>query len=304
MGVDRRGEVVVVFGATGGLGLGLSRVFGRDGATLVLVDIDEVALGKAVESLRAMGISVSSMVADVSQEDEVVAVRDGVLSNHLKIDVVCNTVGVSSHDAKPIWEKSNLDWRWHLDVNLWGVINVLNVFIPTLIANDSGHLINTASSITFSSRGGYAPYDACKHAVLSLSETLHHDLKSINSNVKISLLIPGAIRSKMADSERARQRIYGDPITSDIQREDMSQYLERFGADPEVLAGILDPQIAEGKFYIFGRSEDKEYAELHLGEILEGELGSSTFARRAGPGAQSRKVNQALGDGDTSIDSK
>lgn len=283
--IDRSGQVAVVLGGSGGLGLGLARRFGDDGAQVVLADISALALDAATQQLAAEGLEVLAVQTDIGIAEEVDTLAQTTLEKYGRVDVVCNAVGVSGHEQRPIWEMTERDWSWHFDVNVWGVLNVIRTFAPVLVAVDRGHIINTASSITFSSRGGYAPYDSSKHAVISLCESLHHDLTTLGSAVKASVLIPGAIRSKMYESELNRQAQYGKGATTGEQRAVMQAYLEEYGADPDVLAEILDAQLAEGKFYVFGRAEDIHYAELRLAEVQSGFLGSSSFLRVSGPGS-------------------
>ena len=284
-GVDRRGQVAVVLGAANGLGLGLARRFGLDGARLVLADIAAPALSAVQEEMLAAGMDVVACQTDISDASQVDALVRLALEHHGRIDLVCNAVGVSGHDQHRIWELPEEDWRWVFDVNVWGVLNVIRSFTSVLIDAGRGHIVNTASSITFSSRGGYAPYDASKHAVLSLCETLAHELAAMGSSVRSSVLIPGAIRSRLYDSELNRQPQYGQGVTTEEQREDMRVYLEQHGADPDMLAEIVDSQIAEGRFYVFGRAEDLAYAEAKLDEVRAGFLRATNFRRRSGPGS-------------------
>lgn len=283
--INRSGQVAVVLGGSGGLGLGMARRFGIDGAKVVLADIDLTSLEAARGLLFADGFDVLAVQTDISIATEVARLVELTLRKYGQVDVACNAVGVSGHEQKRIWEMTERDWRWHFDVNVWGVIHVIQSFAPVMVAAGSGHIINSASSVTFSSRSGYAHYDASKHAVISLCESLHHDLKTISSGVKSSVLIPGAIRSQMYRSEAKRQEHYGKGATTDNQRAVMQAYLDDFGADPDVLAEILDVQLDAGKFYVFGRPEDIHYAELRLAEIKNGFLGSSSFLRVAGPGS-------------------
>lgn len=281
------GESVVIFGAASGLGLGLARGFARRGRRLVLSDLPTRRLEASEAILRDAGADVLSLAADVSDPSQVEDVAKAALRQLQHIDQVINAVGVSSHDATPVWEKGIDDWRWVLDVNFWGALHITRAFIPILLRQEMGQLVHTASSITFASRAGYGPYDASKHAVLSLCQTLFHDLAASRSDVSVSLMIPGAIRSNMADSETARPQRYGEPVTPPERLATMREYIEKLGADPDLLAEILIPQIDGGDFYVFGREEDRGYIQSQVLEVESGRLAPSVFRQVAGPGSLS-----------------
>ena len=125
------------------------------------------------------------MKVDVSKEADVEKFSRQIGRPYL----VCNNAGVSPLGA--VWENSVGDWQWILGVNLWGVIHGVRAFAPRLIAQNEGHIVNTASVAGLISPPGSGAYNVTKHAVVALSETLHHDLRERNSNVGVSVLCPG-----------------------------------------------------------------------------------------------------------------
>ena len=118
--------------------------------------------------------------------------------------LVCNNAGVSPLGA--VWENSVGDWQWILGVNLWGVIHGVRAFAPRLIAQNEGHIVNTASVAGLISPPGSGAYNVTKHAVVALSESLHHDLRERNSNVGVSVLCPAYVPTGISNSERNRPK--------------------------------------------------------------------------------------------------
>ena len=116
--------------------------------------------------------------------------------------MVCNNAGVSPLGA--VWENTRADWQWILGVNLWGVIHGVRAFAPHLIAQNEGHIVNTASVSGLISPPGSGAYNVTKHAVVALSESLHHDLRERNSQVGVSVLCPAYVPTGIVDSERSR----------------------------------------------------------------------------------------------------
>src|SRR5580700_10121965 len=143
------GRVAVVTGAASGIGFGLAERFAAEGMHVVLADVEERALAKATATLAESGASVLPAVTDVAD---------------------LSAVG-------PLWECPPGEWDWVLGVNLNGVMNGVRAFMPVLLSQDAGHLVNT-SSIFGAFAGTLGPYGVSKHAVAALTETLYFNLKS------------------------------------------------------------------------------------------------------------------------------
>ena len=198
-----RDRIAVITGAASGLGRALADRFAREGVKLVLADIDERALATATAELKAQGVPVIGHRTDVSNGDEVERLATAALAAFGAVHIVCNNAGVAPLGA--VWENAEADWRWALGVNLWGVIHGVRVFTPILLRQrDEGHIVNTASVAGLISPPGMGVYSVTKHAVVALSETLHHDLAGETGKVKCSVVCPAFFPSGIADSERAR----------------------------------------------------------------------------------------------------
>jgi len=280
----RSGQVAVILGASGGLGRGLANRFAAEGAAIVVSDIDEQALVDTKRQLTEGGADVLAICTDIAKPDEVDELARIAIDTFGRLDLVCNTVGVVV-SQNTTWELPLEDWLWQMDVNFWGAIHVVRSFTPILIGQGYGHVANTASTVALTSVSGSAAYVASKHAVVSLCESLQQDLRAAGSSVKVSVIIPGAIRSRIYDSARNRQSEYGESRVSEAQRGESRQYLDEYGADPDVLAEIVLRQLDEGRFYVYGRESDIVYAEQHLVGLQQGVLPVPSFARTPGPGS-------------------
>ena len=198
-----RGRVAVVTGAASGIGLGLAERFAAEGMHVVMADVEEPALAKAAAELAGAGASVLPVVTDVSDRAAVDALRDAALSAFGAVHVVCNNAGVGGPHG-PLWECPPGEWDWVLGVNLEGVMNGVRTFMPVLLEQDAGHLVNT-SSIFGVFAGTLGPYGVSKHAVAALTETLHFNLRSLGvTHVGVSVLCPGAVRTNFGTSARNR----------------------------------------------------------------------------------------------------
>src|SRR5664280_1894955 len=142
--------------------------------------------GDAARTLAATGAEVLAVVTDVSDGSSVEALRDRTLERFGAVHLVHNNAGVEV--GGPLWAVSESQWRWILGVNLWGVIHGIRVFVPLLLKQAAGHVVNTASLAGLSSPALMGPYNATKHGVVTISETLYRDLQLKGSPVGVSVL--------------------------------------------------------------------------------------------------------------------
>ena len=148
---------------------------------VAIADIEQQSLDPVVAELKALGVNALGVRTDVSKPGEVDALAGRVVAELGGVHVVCNNAGVSPLGLA--WENSLADWQWMLGVNLWGVIHGVRAFTPLLLAQDEGHIVNTASVAGLISPPNSAMYNVTKHAVVALTETLYHDLGERKSKV-------------------------------------------------------------------------------------------------------------------------
>jgi len=195
------GKVAVVTGGASGIGLAMAERFGAEGMAIVLADIEQTALEGAAKSLRDAGIDVLAVPTDVTDPDAVDALERAARDRFGAYHVVCNNAGVVGHFGRT-WETSLADWKWVLDVNVWGVIHGIRTFVPALIAQGEGHVVNTASLAGWVAPPAMGPYAASKHAVLAISDALRAELEASGAHVGVSAVCPGMINTKITSSER------------------------------------------------------------------------------------------------------
>jgi NAD(P)-dependent dehydrogenase (short-subunit alcohol dehydrogenase family) len=186
-----QGKTAAITGAASGLGRAMALAFANEGMKLALADVDE----KGLEETARLAKGGSCTRVDVSKAADV----DAFAASLGEVHVVCNNAGVSP--VGPLWENTTNDWQWALGVNLWGVIHGVRAFVPRLIAQGEGHVVNTASVAGLISPPGMGAYCVSKHAVVTLSEALHHDLRERGSRVGVSVLCPAYVPTGIADSK-------------------------------------------------------------------------------------------------------
>ena len=168
------GRVAVVTGGGGGLGRAMGERFAAEGMKVVLADVRAEPLDATVAELRARGLEVRGVVADVSQWDSVETLRDRALDAYGAVHLLCNNAGIGVGAEGRVWEHEINDWRWAIGVNLYGVIHGINAFVPHMLEHgEPGHVVNTSSG-----NGGITPilgtpeYSVTKGAVVTLTEVL------------------------------------------------------------------------------------------------------------------------------------
>ncbi|MET7842574.1 SDR family NAD(P)-dependent oxidoreductase [Streptomyces sp. NPDC005356] len=266
-------EVAVVTGAASGLGFGLVSSLVARGLSVVIADIDGDALVSAEKRLRAEGADVLAVRTDVTKSESVLELSAHTLDRFGRVDVVCLNAGVSLRGRA--WELSVADWRWVYDVNVFGVVHGIQAFVPALLEAGAGHVLITASNSATTTLPSLAPYVSSKHAVVAVAESLQHDLREVGSGVNVSVVLPGAIRSGMADAVRHRPADYGSvsvPVPEDLTRASRA-YLARFGADPRAMADdVLQRALDERRFCIFTDPADAAMLVDHAGALSDGGL--------------------------------
>jgi NAD(P)-dependent dehydrogenase (short-subunit alcohol dehydrogenase family) len=263
---ELRDRVGVVTGAASGIGRALARRFAAEGMKVVLADVERPALEKAAAELDASGGRAIAVPTDVSKPEQVDALARRALDAFGAVHVLCNNAGVFT--AGPIWEQTLGDWKWVIDVNLWGVIHGIRTFVPILLAQGGeAHIVNTASVAGLVSPRGLGPYNVTKHGVVTLSETLHYELRAAGSQIGVSVLCPGAIRTNIADAERNRPAELARGPSAGANAA-LRAGLEA-GMDPAQVAEIVLRGIREERFYLLTHPELKAGVERRLRDILE-----------------------------------
>lgn len=198
------GQVAVVTGGGAGIGLALGQELARRGLSLVLADIHEESLMEASGKIQASGVDVLSVRTDVTDPAAVDALAARTLERFGRVDLLCNNAGTVGKNL-PAWEFERVEWEWILAVDFWGVLHGISAFVPHMVEQRSGHVLNVSSMAGISTVPLNGPYNVAKHAVIALSDTLAADLKSLEVPVGVTVLCPGpTVTRLMLDGPRPR----------------------------------------------------------------------------------------------------
>lgn len=269
---DLEGRVAVVTGGGTGLGRALGERLATEGMRVVLADIRSDVLDGTVGELRANGLEITGVQTDVANWESVLALRDRAVDAYGPVHLVCNNAGIGAGAEGRVWEHERNDWRWALDVNLWGVIYGINAFVPALLEHgEPGHVVNTSSG-----NGGIAPlmatpqYSVTKAAVVTLTEVLYAQLLDAGAQVGASVLFPGPhmLRTGLFESWRSRP----PELANERPRKALPVTLEEYealmrGAGKQVeytpveeVAGRVVDAVRTGRFWILppdARTDDR-----------------------------------------------
>ena len=276
-----RGKVAVVTGGGGGIGKALCERFAREGMKIVAADLDKAALDAAVEDLRAQSLDVTGVPVDVTKRESVEALRDAAVDAYGAVHVVCNNAGVANTAFGNVWEHENVDWRWSLEVHLFGVINGCATFVPWLLEHgDESWIVNTVSG-----NGGVvpipesAPYALAKGSIVTYTECLWAQLRTMGARIGVSLLFPSGYTPGLLKtgiwSERYRPPEFAKSKPAP-PRGGLDGYVERMRAAGhevrftplEEVADQVASGIVEERFWMLAPSEHTDRQILARAESM------------------------------------
>jgi NAD(P)-dependent dehydrogenase (short-subunit alcohol dehydrogenase family) len=249
------GKVAVVTGGASGIGFGMAQAFAGEGMKIVLADIEADPLAEAAITLRDGGAEVLDVVTDVSDEGQVLDLATSAYSHFGTAHVVCNNAGVTGPGGL-LWEIGQSGWDWTFGVNFWGVMHGIRAFVPRFVEQGEGHVVNTASVAGLKALPFAGPYTATKHAVVGISEDLALELLMLGAPVKVSVLCPGFIKTRLVESERNWPKDLGDP--PNIEESIVGAALKGLvdgGTDPAELGRRVVDAVKADQFFILSDPE-------------------------------------------------
>ncbi len=288
------GNTAVITGAGSGLGLELARQAARHGLRLVLADVQQDALARCSEELRAAGCDVLAQRVDVSSAADMQALADAAFARFGAPNLVFNNAGVAFSGLT--WEASQADWEWVLGVNLWGVIHGVRLFTPMMLEaarrdpSWRGRIVNTASMAGLVTPPNLGLYNVSKHAVVALSETLYHDLSLVTDQVRASVLCPYFFPTGIHQSRRNRADAPAPSLTA-------SQRVGQAMFDSAVTGGQLGAAevaqmafeaMAKDRFHIFSHPGRLQSVADRVHALVAGRNPPDPFAARPEVGARLR----------------
>ena len=272
---DLQGKVAVITGGASGIGKAVAQRAATEGMRIVVADIEEGPLKDAENELTNRGAEAIGVVTDVSDAASVRSLRDAALDRFGSVHLVHNNAGVGL--GGPIWDVTEEDWRWILGVNLWGVIHGVATFVPLLIEQGEGHVVNTASIAGLTTAAFLGPYNATKQAVVAISETLFKDLQALEAPIGVSVLCPGFVQTRIAQSDRNRPAWAPDRAVGGVAelRAAVQQMVDS-GIPTEAVADRVIDAVRTNTFYILTHPELTAGLATRFEDILEGRPPSPT----------------------------
>ena len=280
-------KVAVITGAASGLGRELAIAGAGLGLQLVLADVQIDALHSLKAELSEKGAQVIIQRCDVSNPDDVKALADAAIDKFGVVNLLFNNAGVATGGF--IWENSLADWEWVLGVNLWGVIHGIHTFTPLMLEfarrdnNYEGHIINTASVAGFLNSPTMGIYNVSKHAVVSISESLFHDLQLIKKAVSCSVLCPFFLPTAIGQSEQHRPQelvnASDSTISQRLSRLLTDKALDAASTTPKRVAMLTFEAIRQNRFYIYSDLTPMPDVKTRMEDILQERNPSDPYAR-------------------------
>jgi NAD(P)-dependent dehydrogenase (short-subunit alcohol dehydrogenase family) len=264
-----KGKVGVVTGAGSGIGLALATALANEGLSIVLADVQKDALDEATERISALGVDTMSRVVDVSKDAEVQALAAAAVERFGAVHIVCNNAGVAGRSDP--WGGPLSSWEWVMGVNFWGVVHGIRAFLPLIAAAGGGHIVNTASIAGL--YPGFSPaYDASKHGVVAISESLYNTLQLSPVPIGVSCLCPGWVHTKILDADRNWPAELGALPDLDPMGAVFRKYVETAideGMPPAAVADRVVDAVKAGRFWVFPHLDFLEVAVERFHQIAE-----------------------------------
>jgi len=298
-----KGRTAVITGAASGFGLEASLIAAREGLLVVMADVQANALERAAAEISALGAQVLPFRLDVSKAAEVEALGRATLERFGAPHLLFNNAGVGAGGL--IWETSLADWEWVLGVNLMGVAHGIRVFTPLMLAAAAGdpgyegHIVNTASMAGLQNMPNMGVYNVSKHAVVSMSETLHHDLALVTDRIAASVLCPYFIPTGIARSHRNRPTEMPPAVHATRSQRVAEAMVDKAVSSGKVsaaqVAQLVFDAIAARRFYIYSHPQALATVQTRLEDVVQARNPTDPFVGKPEIGA---RLRDALRGGD------
>jgi NAD(P)-dependent dehydrogenase (short-subunit alcohol dehydrogenase family) len=263
---DLRGKVAVITGGASGIGLATAKRLAREGMRLVLADIEQPALDRALEEVRALGAEALGALTDVGDREQVERLAEKTFESFGTSHLLFNNAGVAIAGGAETMRHE--DWEWVIRVNLWGVIHGVESFVPRMVQQgEGGHIVNTSSFAGLVPNQGAIIYCTTKYAVVGLSEVLHRDLSQYG--IGVSVFCPMLVDTNIFSSARNRSpELGGGQAVPDATKEKVS---ERPLVGGTITSEEAAEQVLEGirkrKLYIFTHEATRQYVQRRFARI-------------------------------------
>ena len=281
------GRVAVVTGAGSGMGKAFAARFAAEGMRIVAADIQQDALDRTVQELTAGGTEAIGVRTDVSDPAAVQRLADVTADRFGPVHLLCNNAGVEGYLDGPIWEATDKDWSWTVDVNFWSVVHGIRAFLPGMLAHGQpAHVVNTCSMTSVVAASNM--YGITKQAVLALTEVLAADLRARGADIGVTALCPGIIATNLFQGSRNRpDELRNSDETPGARegaelRERMHETLSA-GMPPTEVADLLVDAVRRNAPYLLTDHDWDHLVQARSEAILGGAVGGPA---RPLPGAR------------------
>jgi NAD(P)-dependent dehydrogenase (short-subunit alcohol dehydrogenase family) len=259
----RAGKIAVVTAAASGMGRAMSRRFAAMGMHVVMADVDEVGLAEAVRSVQDLGVDAIGVPTDVADPSAVARLRDVAFERHGAVHLLCSHAGGGG--GGPIGRPPvDLDgWHRAFEVTMFGVLHGINCFLPPMIEQDEGYVVNTSSRQGLVVTPGLGAYCPSKFAVVAATEMLDAELRERGSRVRTSVLCPGGVRTRTLPPP--------DTLPADLDEARRALLTERYenAPEPEEVAELVARAIEEERLYIVTHSETIDWMQQRFDRIRD-----------------------------------
>ncbi len=296
---DFNNKTAVLTGAGSGFGLEMARIGAKRGMNLVLADVQQDALDKAVAELESIGARVQPFKLDVSDAAQVDAMAQATLARFGAPHLVFNNAGVGAGGL--IWENTLKDWQWVLGVNVMGVVHGVRSFTPMMLdaakkdPSWRGHIVNTASMAGLVNPPNMGVYNVSKHAVVSLTETLFHDLSLVTEQISASVLCPFFVATGIHQSGRNRPGSLQDANAQKTRSQEVGEAsISKAVSGGHVTAADVAQKVfdavAANHFYIYSHPKALKSVQIRMEDIVQARNPTSPFIERPEIGEELKRV--------------
>jgi NAD(P)-dependent dehydrogenase (short-subunit alcohol dehydrogenase family) len=263
------GRCAFITGGASGIGFAMAKAFAAAGMKVAIADVEDGPLQAAVDTLKEHNADVIGIRLDVRDRAAMEAAAKQVTETFGNVHLLCNNAGVGA--GGPLHETTYGDWDWTLGVNVDGVVNGLQAFLPAMAAHgEGGHVVNTASMAGIAGFGGMGPYNASKFAVVGMSEALAQDVAE--KGIGVSVLCPGFVRTNIFESERNRPEDMPGREVTGLTEEERQAFLDQALKDalePDDVAEMVLEAVRGGKFWIFTHPEYRELVRMKMQSMVD-----------------------------------
>jgi|SRR5579883_300155 NAD(P)-dependent dehydrogenase (short-subunit alcohol dehydrogenase family) len=269
---DLSGKTAFVTGAASGIGLGIATVLSQAGVKVMLCDVEEEALAKAVAALKLTNADVDGARADVSLKAELKVAADATIARYGRVHILVNNAGVGGGAGYGQW--TDASWNWVLGVNLMSVIWGIEIFGPLIEAHGEGGQIVSTASIAGLIPGSGPAYNVTKYGVVALSEDLRATLAP--RGIGVSVLCPGFVRTQIMNSRRNLPQRFAGAIEARPTEGPIAEFIKELqervsnGIDPRYVGELVREGIENDWPYIFTDTEFEPLIDERFAAIKQG----------------------------------